>query len=144
MAINKTLLITPAMKAEERRKQVEAAINQERDRRIDGGFVFGGVRYQSRPEDRENIAGAKSAALDAIALGAQEGDYSWQRLLSPDMPNTFVWIAEDNSLHPMCVKTVIQFAHAAMVHKRTMIFAARTLKDSGEIPQDCTKDEYWP
>lgn len=38
-------------------------VDGERDLRIASGFIFNGARYQSRPEDRENIMGASLAAL---------------------------------------------------------------------------------
>jgi hypothetical protein len=119
-------------------------VDRERDRRIDAGFVFDGVRYQSDEGSRENIAGAKSAASDAIALGALAGDFGWQRLLDPDAAETFVWIATDNSLHPMDAQTVVRFGYAAMAHKQDMIFKARSLKAMDPIPADfASNDAYW-
>lgn len=121
-----------------------ADVDRERDRRIDAGFVFDGVLYQSDDGSRENIAGAKSAASDAIMLGAQAGDYGWQRLLDPAAAETFVWIATDNSLHPMDAQTMVRFGYAAMAHKQDMIFRARSLKAMDPIPLDyATNDAYW-
>lgn len=125
---------------------VEADIDRERDRRIDAGFVFEGVHYQSRPEDRENIAGAKAAATDAITLfGAEAGDFAWQQLLDPGAPPEFRWIAADNSTHPMDAQTAMRFGYAALGHKQAHIFAARKLKNMSTIPADyATNPEYWP
>ncbi|OLP44166.1 DUF4376 domain-containing protein [Rhizobium oryziradicis] len=121
-----------------------ADVDRERDRRIDAGFVFDGVFYQSDEGSRENIAGAKSAATDAIALGASSGDFGWQRLLDPDAAETFKWIATDNSLHPMDAQTVVRFGYAAMAHKQDMIFKARALKAMDPIPADfASNDAYW-
>lgn len=113
-------------------------VTRERDRRIDSGFDFNGVRYQSRQEDRENIAGAGTLASIAIMNGAQVGDLRWH-----GGSTDFVWIAEDNSLVPMDAHTVIEFGKAAAAWKSRHIFAARALKNGKEIPTDYTDDKYW-
>lgn len=138
MAINKALLITPEQKELRRIEALRRDIDAERDRRIDGGFSFNGVRFQSRPQDRENIAGAAVAALAAITAGAEAGDYRWHGGNAD-----FAWIAEDNSLHLMDAQTLFAFGQAAMAHKQATIFAARQLKDSDEIPVNYKNDEYW-
>lgn len=102
-----------------------SAVDVERDRRIDAGFEFEGVRYQSRPGDRENIAGAAVIALadPAYATG---------------------WIAADNSVVEMDAPTLLRFGRAAADHKQALIFAARQLKDMQPIPQDYGDDQWWP
>lgn len=115
------------------------AVDAERDRRIDGGFHFGGVFYQSRPSDRENIAGASTNALGAIMNGAAAGDLRWHGGASD-----FVWIAADNSENAMDAQTMFAFGQAAMAHKQSHIFAARALKDASPIPSDYADDAYWP
>jgi hypothetical protein len=114
-------------------------VDAERDRRIAAGFVFGGVEYQSRPDDRENIAGAAVAALGAMMTGAQPGDLRWH-----GGDSDFLWIATDNTTHAMDAQTVFAFGQAAMAHKQAMIFAARAIKDADPIPADYTNDAYWP
>ncbi|MDA5627771.1 MULTISPECIES: DUF4376 domain-containing protein [Agrobacterium] len=124
----------------------EPDVDAERNRRIDAGFVFEGVHYQSRAEDRENIAGAKAAATDAITLfGAEAGNFAWQQLLDPGAPPEFRWIAADNDTHPMDAQTVMRFGYAALNHKQAHILAARTLKNMSPIPADyATNPDYWP
>lgn len=119
--------------------ELQSAIDAERDRRISAGFTFNGVLFQSRPEDRENIMGAATAALGAMMAGAQPGDYRWHGGSSD-----FVWIAADNSEHQMDAQTVYAFGQAALAHKQAHIFAARAVKDSDPIPTDFTDDSYWP
>jgi hypothetical protein len=119
-------------------------VDTERDRRIEAGFVFEGILYQSRTEDRENIAGAVKAATDAVAVGAEPGDFGWQRLLDPNAPAEFRWIAADNTMHAMDAQTVMRFGYAALGHKQAHIFAARELKDLSPIPADYTAASYWP
>lgn len=120
-------------------RPTEDQVDAERDRRISGGFVFGGVTYQSRPEDRENIMGAGTAALGAMMQGALPGDYRWH-----GGDSDFAWIAADNSLNPMDAQTVYAFGQAAMVHKQAHIFAGRALKDMSPRPLDYIENDYWP
>lgn len=118
------------------------AVTAERDRRLDAGFTFNGVRFQTRPRDRENIAGAAQMATLAIVLhGAQPGDLRWH-----GGATDFTWIAEDNSLVPMDAPTVITFGQAAGTRHAAIIMAAREIKDrvvTGEA-LDITSDALWP
>lgn len=116
-----------------------ADIDAERDRRIAAGFIFEGKLYQSRPEDRENMAGASLAALAAMGNGALPGDYRWH-----GGDSDFVWIAEDNSLTLMDAQTMFALGQTAMAHKQAHIFAARALKDADPIPADYADDIHWP
>lgn len=117
-----------------------ADVDAERDRRITAGFSFNGVAYQSRPEDRENIMGASTAAVAAISAGAQPGDYRWA-----NADSDFLWIAADNTMHLMDAQTMFAFGQAAMAHKQTLIFAGRAIKDMSPIPADfATNEAYWP
>jgi hypothetical protein len=121
------------------RARTQDAIDAERDRRIDAGVVFNGVRFQTRPADRENVAGATQLATLAVMAGAQAGDLRWHGSASD-----FAWIAEDNSIVTMDAPTVIAFGQAVAAHKRAHIFAARALKDADPIPTDYTDPGYWP
>ena len=114
-------------------------VDTERDQRIAAGFTFQSKVYQSRPEDRENMAGASLAALAAMGNGALPGDYRWH-----GGDSDFVWIAEDNSLTLMDAQTMFALGQTAMAHKQAHIFAARALKDADPIPADYTDDAYWP
>ena len=113
-------------------------VDQERDARIVGGFMFGGKLFQSRPDDQQNISGAGALALVAIVNGAQRGDLRWHGGASD-----FVWIATDNSLMPMDAQTVIAFGQAAASWKMAHVFAGRALKDAG-VPVDYKNNSYWP
>ena len=114
-------------------------VDAERDRRIEAGMTFNGVRYQTRAQDRENVAGASIMALAAITQGAQPGDLRWH-----GGSTDFVWIAEDNSLNTMDAQTFFAFGQAMAAHKSALIFAARTLKDMATIPADYADDKHWP
>lgn len=113
-------------------------VDAERDHRIANGFTFNGVRFQSRPEDRENIAGAALAALKAMVNGKGEGELDW----FPGVP-AFAWIAEDNSTVAMDAPTMFAFGEAAAAHKQALIFKARAIKDMDPIPADFADDSYW-
>ncbi len=118
----------------------EMEVDRERDRRIAAGFTFSGVAYQSRRQDRENIAGASTAALAAMVNGAQPGDFRWH-----GGDSDFEWIAADNSTHPLDAQTTFAMGQAAMAHKQAHIFAARALKDMDPIPADFASNAaYWP
>lgn len=116
-----------------------ADVNQERDHRIADGFLFMGKIFQSRSDDRENIAGAGTLASIAIMGGAQPDDYRWH-----GGAEDFVWIAQDNSLVQMDAFDVVNFGKTAAAWKSAHIFAARALKDAGEIPADYRDDARWP
>lgn len=107
------------------------AVDEERDKRIADGFVFQDVRYQARPQDRENIYAA--ALLASVAIAIEKKAPTSLRWHGGN--NDFVWIAADNSLVPMDAQTVIMLAKALAVHQRKKVFAARALKEratSGE------------
>ena len=114
-------------------------VDAERDRRIEAGMVFNAVRYQTRAQDRENVAGASIMALAAMVNGAQTGDLRWH-----GGDSDFVWIAEDNSLNAMDAQTFFAFGQAMAAHKSAHIFAARALKDMEVISADFADDKHWP
>lgn len=115
-----------------------ALVNAERDRRIHGGFVFNGTRFQSRVEDQKRIAGAGTLAVITLTNGAEAGDYRWH-----GGDTDFVWIAEDNTLVQMDAQTVIAFGQAAARHESAHVFAARVLKDADPVV-DFADSKYWP
>jgi hypothetical protein len=121
------------------RARTQDAVDAERDRRIDAGVTFNGVRFQTRSADRENVAGATQLATLAVMAGAQAGNLRWHGGASD-----FAWIAEDNSVVLMDAMTVIAFGQAVAAHKSAHIFAARALKDAETIPPNYTDDQYWP
>jgi hypothetical protein len=121
------------------RARTQDAVDAERDRRIDAGVTIDGTRFQTRPADRENVAGATQLATLAVMGGAQAGDLRWH-----GGGSDFAWIAEDNSIVTMDAPTVIAFGQAVAAHKSAHIFAARALKDADPIPADYTSSEHWP
>lgn len=122
-----------------------AAVDAERDRRVNENFTYGANVFQNRPDDRENIQGAYSSALTAIALNnAQPDDYRWS-----DPDHDFGWIDADNNLVLMDAQTVMEFGNTAKLHKQRNIFAARLIKDdvlNGTITtlEQIATDPRWP
>ncbi len=106
----------------------------ERERRTDAGFTFAGPCLSVRAADRENIAGAATAALGAMMAGAEAVTCAGRRR------QRFRLIAADNELVPMDAQTAFAFGQAAMAHKSRLIFQARALKDARPIPTDFTDD----
>jgi hypothetical protein len=134
-----SLLSTAAVQETQNQQGLAQLVDAERDRRIDAGFTFGGVLYQSRATDRENIAGAAQLGFMAVVAGAQPGDLRWA---SAD--SDFRWIAADNTTVAMDAHTVVDFGRTCAGQKQAQIFAARALKDMAPIPADYTDDKYWP
>ena len=118
-------------------------VNDEKERRINGGFIFQGKPYQTDSSSRENIAGAKSMATDAISQGAVEGNYNWQKIVDYSIDIPFAWITSDNEVVFMDAQTVLKFGYAALAYKQNLIFKALALKAMNPIPTDYTDDKYW-
>jgi hypothetical protein len=115
-------------------------VNNERDKRVSGDFLFNGKLFQFRVSDRENINGAGTLAALAIIGGAKPGDYLWH-----GGKEDFVWITSDNSLMKLDAFDAVNLGKAAAAWKSAHIFAARALKDQEKIPEDyATNDKYWP
>lgn len=114
-------------------------VNAERDRRIQSGFTFNGVRFQTRPDDQKRIAGVGTMALGAMVNGAQAGDLRWA-----DPDSDFAWIAEDNTEVTMDAQTAFAFGLAYAAWERAHIFAARAIKELELIPEDYADDSHWP
>lgn len=66
---------------ETRKKKMWEAVKQERERRINAGFVYGGVRYDSDPASVMKIIGASVMALISLSRGS---------------PLSLKWTAADN------------------------------------------------
>jgi hypothetical protein len=119
-----------------------ATVDGERDKRTAAGFLFGGVLYQARPLDIQNITGAGALAGLAALAGAQAGDYRWH-----GGDTDFEWIAEDDSRVAMDAPTCFAFSKAAMAHVAAHVFAGNAIKAllAGETPPaDITDDALWP
>ena len=116
-------------------------VDMERNRRITAGIVFKGKRFQTRPEDRENIMGAYAKAAVAIMMGALPGDLLWHK--PEDNKTPFAFIAEDNSFVPMDAYTMIAFGDAVAAQKSYLTFKGFSMKRMPTIPADFADDKHW-
>jgi len=98
-----------------------------------------GGGYQTRTEDRANIAGKCTQAMMAIIDGALVGDYRWS-----NPAQDFSWVALDDSVTPMDAQTVMRFGDALAAHKEGHIFSASGLKNAVTMPDDFSDDLHWP
>jgi hypothetical protein len=118
-----------------------AEVDAERDKRIASGFIFNGNKFQSRPNDLQNIQGAVSAANVAVISGAQVGNNNWA---DPSTP--FAWLNASNQPIVMDAHTFGQLGMAVMAHKSFFIWKGREIKDAllaGNPPADVTNDAIW-
>lgn len=109
-------------------------INDERDRRLDGGFVYSDRSF----EFSDAIAEFAVVAQTAIAAGAELGDTFWHGSKEP-----FRWITTDNQQHEMDAHTFLAFAMTAAMARYRIMHAARRLKDMEPTPEDYEDDGYW-
>lgn len=114
-------------------------VDAERDRRIEGGFMYAGKLIQSDDDSIENILGAATSATAYITMGGDRNETYWQ---SQHMP--FYWIAADNSPIPLTPEKMVEMGNAALDHKKMHIFAARSIKNMNPIPHDFADDKWWP
>lgn len=129
-----------------RRKQVisksraeqQAAVNAERDRRLER-FPFGNRVYDFDERSALNITVAGTLALAAIINGAQPGNLRWA-----DPNNDFKWLTVGNQYVTMDAQTCLAFAQAAAAWRAGHIHVARALKDADPIPSDYAANERWP
>jgi hypothetical protein len=123
----------PPPSLDEQKTAAKQTVSASRNQVVDSGMIFNGVRFQTRPDDRENIAGAAQWASIAIANGAQPADLRWH-----GGSEDFTWIVEDNSLLPMDAQTVVAFALTVAAFKSAAIRNARRLKDEIDSAVDET------
>lgn len=115
----------PPVDLEALKAERKAAVMARRDERIDAGLTFGGHEFQTRAQDRENVAGASQLAALWLMQG---GDANTLRWADPD--RDFVWIDAVNELRPMSATTVIAFGRALAGMKSACIFHALGLKQA--------------
>ncbi|TCT29747.1 DUF4376 domain-containing protein [Martelella mediterranea] len=120
-------------------RMLRNAVDAERDRRIADGFLFAGVKYQSRPGDIDKISRWAASARSAIEAGTVAGDYRWH-----GQNYDFAWIAADNTTHKLDAQAMVALGEAVLAHEQAHIMAARTIKDMDPIPADYANDSYWP
>lgn len=114
-------------------------VNGERDRRVSLGLPFDGQVYDHDDQARAHLSRLHGWAMSAIEVGAQPGDYRWA-----DETRDFSWMTQDNKSVLMDAPTALALAEASFSFEASHVLAARTLKDSGTIPEDYADDKHWP
>lgn len=117
-----------------------ADVTAERDRRIAGGFIFGGNEYQTDQGSRENIGGALGLSIGAM-IADPTGSLGL-RWADPDLD--FAWIDSANNERLMTAAECQAFCQSAMQYKMDLIKSARVIKDSNPIPENYADDIHWP
>lgn len=110
---------------------ISKRIDKIRDTRIDSGFSWNGMRFQSRPSDRENIMGASALAMAYIGAGGLPDETKWA-----DPENDFEWILEDNGRTVLSAGAVVALFQAGVAFKSAQTFYARALKDDLSAADD--------
>ena len=132
-------MITFGQNQTKMKERSNAAINAERDRRLNSTFPFQGKDYDCDPVSLARITGAATLAGFAIGAGAPEGYLLWHGGV-----DEFSWIANDNSITKMDAQTCFAFGQAAATNESGHVFAAYGLKEMDPAPDDFTDDSYWP
>jgi len=97
-----------------RKERLRLRVNELREELLDEGITVNGVEFQSRPGDRENIAGA----LQLATLAASQGQ-----------PFSIEWIAKDNTVHTLDFAFIVALGQAVANRKAELIFRGRAVKD---------------
>lgn len=115
-------------------------INDERDVRINSGFMYNGNEFQTDDSSRENISGALSLSLAAIMV--DPNGTAGLRWADPNVD--FSWTSAANVEVKMTAVQCQAFCQSAMKYKSSLIKAARFLKDQDPMPSDYSSDVHWP
>lgn len=125
-------ILPHVLSLDELKAQLRAEVDATRDQRIAGGFDFNGYRIQSRASDRENIANLGLDARDAVAAGAEVGDYFWH----PQFPQGFAFITADNEIVPLDAHQMVALRDRGIEFKAGQTFYGRGLKDQVDAAAD--------
>lgn len=110
-----------------------ADVNAERDKRLQGDFLFQGVWFQRDTRSLSRITGAATLAGFAMGAGAQPGNLRWA-----NAEQDFGWISSDNTVVPMDAQTCFAFGQAAAAVETAIVFAAKALREMDPIPVPAT------
>lgn len=116
-------------------------IDQEKERRVSMGFVYGGKAFETNSQSQMNDILGKMG--DAIAyITVDQGDLTSLRW--SDSRYDFAWTAADGTQVPMTAPECLAFTRAAVRRKEALVGAALALKAMSPIPVDYYLDSYWP
>lgn len=124
---------------EKRTAAFNAAVNNERDRRIASGFFYGPYKFDWDDATKARVTGAAASAGFAIGAGAVAGNYRWH-----GGPADFGWILQNNTILSLDAQGMFAVSQAAMAHEAAHVFAARSIKEAAMRPADITDNALWP
>ncbi|MCG8272366.1 DUF4376 domain-containing protein [Aquamicrobium sp. NLF2-7] len=127
--IDLSQLITAETKAEAARSATHAAINAERQRRIETGKVIDGVYVTGRDEDARNLTN--------LALAAQ------MRIAGGDTSTITVYRDGNNVDHELTPPQVLSLWQQSADYVSALYAASWIVKAMEPLPEDVTVDGLW-
>jgi len=130
MPIDLSLLVTAEDKAAAARTRIEAAVNAERQRRIEAGKVIDGVHVTGRDEDARNLTN--------LALAAQ------MRISGGDTTTLTTYRDGNNVDHALTPPQMLALWQQSSAYVSDLYAASWAMKAMEPMPEDVTADELWP
>lgn len=112
------------------RDDLHAAINAERQRRIEAGKIINGVYVTGRDEDARNLTN--------LALAAQ------MRIAGGDTSTITVYRDGNNVDHELTPPQVLSLWQQSADYVSALYAASWAIKAMDPLPVDVTADELWP
>lgn len=128
--IDLSQLVTADAKAAAARSAAHAAINAERQRRIEAGKVIDGVYVTGRDEDARNLTN--------LALAAQ------MRIAGGDTSTITVYRDGNNVDHDLAPSQVLSLWQQSAEYASALYVASWAVKAMEPLPADVTAAELWP
>lgn len=128
--IDLSKLVTAEMKAEAARASAEAAVNAERQRRIEVGKVIDGVHVTGRDEDARNLTN--------LALAAQ------LRIAGGDLTTPTVYRDGQNIDHELTPPQVLSLWQQSAAYVSALYAASWEIKAMEPLPENVADDALWP
>lgn len=128
--IDLSQLITAEDKAAVAREAKHAAINAERQRRIEAGKVINGVHVTGRDEDARNLTN--------LALAAQ------MRIAGGDTSTVTTYRDGNNVDHALTPPQMLALWQQSSAYVSDLYAASWAIKAMDPMPDDVTADELWP
>lgn len=129
MPIDLSKLITVEDKTAAARKARHAAINAERQRRIEAGKVIDGVHVTGRDEDARNLTNLALAAQLRISMG--------------DTTTLTTYRDGDNVDHELSPPQMLALWQQSAEYVSALYAASWAIKAMSPMPEDVAADEMW-
>jgi len=130
MTIDLSQLITTEMKAAQAREAKHAAINAERQRRIEAGTIINGVYVTGRDEDARNLTNLALAAQMRIGMG--------------DTDTLTTYRDGDNVDHDLTPPQMLALWQQSAEYVSELYAASWAIKAMDPLPEDVADDGLWP